>query len=186
MPEEIQEYEPQLETSPDGKLNASLTYQPYTPSKRQYCADDVATINTMATHLLHYGEDTYSPMPLFETSTAESLNETIPQYKPAPIKENRNPKSSENENILDIKDDVFVQKSKEEYIPEGQKKTTFNIPAYVPTPIDWSQTSKALKAFNEKPHTNFGNKNLRRRSKTIDAIPKDMASNMFCMQKVCI
>lgn len=120
-------------------------------------------------------------MPLFETSTTESLNEIIPQYKPAPIKENRNPKSNGNENIVDIKDDVFLQKSKEEYIPEGKKITTFDIPAYVPTPIDWS-----LKAFHEKSNANFDNKNLRRRSKTIDAIPKDLASNMFCKQKVCI
>ncbi|TMW48598.1 hypothetical protein DOY81_006322 [Sarcophaga bullata] len=179
-PEEIQEYEPQLETSPDGKLTTSLTYEPYTPSKRKYYADGKATINTPATHLLNDSEDTYSPMPLFETSTIESLNEVIPQYKPAPIKENGNSKNSG----VDNKGDVFVQKSKEEYIPEGQKITTFDIPAYVPTPIDWSQTSKALKAFHENPNANFVNKNLRMRSKTIDAIPKDLVSNMFCKQKI--
>ncbi|XP_037809643.1 uncharacterized protein LOC119602283 [Lucilia sericata] len=176
---ESEEYEPQIETTPE-KLSSPLSYEPYTPSKKKYRADNIDTIKTQRIDLLECHEDTYSPKPIFPIVGGEALLiDKIPKYTPAPIK--KSPTSTELKKSQDLLDKIIVEtgekieslrsklkkKSKKaecEYIPKSQEYAVVDVPVYIPTPIgETAQRTSFKSEYNIKKH--------RKRSKTIDEFP---------------
>ncbi|KAM7363832.1 uncharacterized protein ACRADG_000587 [Cochliomyia hominivorax] len=176
-----QEYIPQVESSPQAKIDNIQPYEPYTPSKKGDLTNDHDENKTSSTDLLDINEDTYSPKPLFEiTEINPFISENIPKYTPAPIK------IFNTENIKETKGEVQISSHKykssrrkvhqnleSEYIPKSEQLPIVDVPVYIPTPIEEVKENQNLLESD----TNI--RKYKRRSKTIDEYPSQVYENSY-------